>query len=413
MRTCSATRAPIQIRFPRWHDGQLAILAGDARFRVAACGRRFGKSYLAQFRLAEPALKGGRTAYFAPHYKLLTDTWREVVERIMPAITRASTSERRIETTLGGSMEFWTLEDPHAGRSRRYDRVIIDEAGLVPHLGETWEASIRPTLTDTCGEADFYGTPLGRNYFWQVYQRGADPLDTEWAAWQMPSSANPHLPPQELEAARTSMTDRRYRQEYLAEFLEDGGGVFRFVREAATASPLKAGEEGHQYAIGVDWGREHDATVFAVFDIGERRMVAIDRMTKVDYALQRTRLHALAAAFPKAAILAEANSMGTPVIEQLQREGLRVVPFTTSNTTKAQIVDALALALEQRSVTLLNDPVLIGELEAFDSEKLPSGTLRYSAPEGQHDDCVMATCLSFWQAAHGVRVTAPPLRRVS
>lgn len=403
MSVCAMRRASIQIRFPRWHDGQLAILAGDARFRVAACGRRFGKSFLAQFRLAEPALKGGRTAYFAPHYKLLTDTWREVCDRVMPAITRASTSERRIETTKGGSMEFWTLEDPHAGRSRRYDRVIVDEAGLVPHLGETWEASIRPTLTDTCGGADFYGTPWGRNYFWQIYQRGNDPLDGEWQAWQMPSSANPHLPPEEIEAARTSMTERRYRQEYLAEFLEDGGGVFRFVRDAATSEAVPgAGVPGHQYVIGCDWGRENDATVFTVFDVAERRMVALDRMLRTDYALQRARLHALASRFLGAAILAESNSIGAPVIEALNREGLRVIPFTTTAATKAQIVDCLALALEQRSVRLLPDPVLIGELEAYESERLPSGLIRFSAPEGQHDDCVIAACLAWWQIA-GVR----------
>ena len=80
-----------------------------------------------------------------------------------------------------------------------------------------------------------------------------------------------------------------------------------------------------------------------------------------------------------------------------------MTPFVTTNATKAQIVDALALSLEQRRVTLLNDAVLIGELEAFESERLASGMLRYAAPEGQHDDCVVATCLAHWQFAglHG------------
>lgn len=309
-----------------------------------------------------------------------------------------------MELITGGSIDFWTLGDKNAGRSRKYSHVVIDEAGLVPDLGMIWEAAIRPTLTDLCGTADFYGTPLGRNYFWQVYQRGLDPLDTEWQSWQMPSSANPHLPAGEIDDAKKTMTERRFRQEYLAEFLEDGGGVFRFVREAATSAPLAKAVAGHQYAIGCDWGRENDATVFSVWSITERRMVALDRMLRTDYALQRMRLHALASAFPGSVILAEVNSMGGPVVEQLQRDGLRVVPFVTTNATKAQIIDALALALEQRSVKLLNDPVLIGELEAYESERLPSGTIRFGAPEGQHDDCVIASALGYWQFAglHGV-----------
>lgn len=385
------------------HAGQDRILREARRFNVASCGRRWGKSVLAEVLMTETAgERGQRVGYFAPTYKLLAETWRDMDADLGPVLVERSLTERRMKTVTDGVVEMWTLEDMDAGRSRRYHRVIIDEAGLVPHLGDTWERAIRPTLADHAGDAWFLGTPKGRNFFWQVFNRGADPCLEDWASWQMPTHSNPWIKPSEIEAMRQSMTDRSFRQEVLAEFLEDGGGVFRFVHESATSEPLLSGVPGHQYAIAADWGRENDATVLACYDVSERRMVALDRMLRTDYALQRTRLHAMAAAFPGATILAEANSMGAPVIEQLQREGLRVIPFTTTNATKAQIVDALALALEQRSVRLLNDPVLIAELEAFESQRLPSGMLRYAAPEGQHDDCVMAACLGWWQVCGGM-----------
>ena len=68
--------------------------------------------------------------------------------------------------------------------------------------------------------------------------------------------------------------------------------------------------------------------------------------------------------------------------------------FTTTNATKAQIIQSLELAFEQKTIKLLNNSIQIAELMAFESEKLPSGLVRYGAPEGMHDDTVMALALA-------------------
>ena len=73
-----------------------------------------------------------------------------------------------------------------------------------------------------------------------------------------------------------------------------------------------------------------------------------------------------------------------------------VQPFTTTNASKQQAIDALALAFERQDITIIPDPVLIGELQAFEAKRLPSGMLRYQAPEGMHDDTVIALALA-WQ----------------
>jgi hypothetical protein len=90
--------------------------------------------------------------------------------------------------------------------------------------------------------------------------------------------------------------------------------------------------------------------------------------------------------------------MGEPLVEQLQRDGLPVQPFLTTNATKAAAIDALALAFERGDIRILNDPVLIGELQAYEMERLPSGMMRYNAPSGMHDDTVMSLALA-WQGA--------------
>ena len=108
-------------------------------------------------------------------------------------------------------------------------------------------------------------------------------------------------------------------------------------------------------------------------------------------------------------IVAEQNSMGGPNIEALQREGLPVYAFQTTNQSKQNIMVALQLAFERREVSIPDDPVLISELEAYEATRLPSGRWRYEAPAGMHDDTVIALALAL-EAANAM--TAGPAQGI-
>lgn len=192
-----------------------------------------------------------------------------------------------------------------------------------------------------------------------------------------------------------SMPERVFEQEILGVFHSDLGGVFRRVMDAATATAQDGAIGGHEYAFGVDWGRTSDFTCVIVLDVTHSEVVAIDRFNQIDYATQLGRLTALYERFQPRVIVAEANSMGQPLIEQLQRAGMPVVAFTTSNASKQIAVDALALAFERGALRILPDPVLVAELQAYEAERMSSGLLRYSAPAGMHDDTVMALMLAW------------------
>jgi hypothetical protein len=153
----------------------------------------------------------------------------------------------------------------------------------------------------------------------------------------------------------------------------------------------------------VDWGRFNDATVFSVMDATTNEMAYLDRMVETTFGLQLMRLQALHDRFHVGAWIIEANSMGSPQVEALQRAGLPVRPFTTTNATKAVIIEAWALAFERNEVRVLKDATVIAELKSFSSERLPSGLIRYSAPEGMHDDTVMASALAYAGMSHRMR----------
>jgi phage terminase large subunit-like protein len=389
----------LTVTLPRPHPAQARILRGQARFNVLSCGRRFGKTTLGVNRLVLKALPGQPVAWCSPSYRMLTEVWRDVRRAAAPVLTRVDSQQHRLELLGGGVIEMWSLDQPDVARGRKYAEVIIDEAAMVRHLEEAWNAVLRPTLVDYRGGAWFLSTPKGLNFFKRLYDRGADPGYPDWAAWQMPTLRNPYIPADEVEDSRRTLPERTFAQEFEAVFLEDEGAVFRNVRESATAVPQQGAVDGHRYAVGCDWGKLEDFSVMAVIDQTTKELVALDRSNRVDYALQVGRLEALCARFRPDAVYCEQNAMGEPIVEQLQRKSLPVYPFVTTNASKAAVIDGLALALERGELRLLPDDVLLNELLAYQAERLPSGLLRYAAPEGSHDDCVIALALAYYGAS--------------
>ncbi len=379
----------------RPHPGQALVHKDGARFKTLACGRRWGKTRLGVNECLDVAARGGRAWWVAPSYKMSEVGWRPLRQIAGKVGAEIRKVDRQVILPGGGEVSVRSADNPDSLRGEGLDFVVVDECAFVPELA--WTEALRPALSDRQGRAMFISTPKGRNWFWRLWQRGTDDTQDEWHSWQFPTSDNPYIAPTEIEAARRDLPERIYLQEYEAQFLEDAGGVFRRVADAATAT--EAGpEQGHEYAIGVDWGKSNDFTVLTVLDIAERRMVAMDRFNRIDYAVQRGRLGALADRYMPTVIMAESNSMGEPIIEQLQRDGLPVRGFNTTNATKAQIIEALGLAFERGDLAILADPVLIGELQAYEMTRLPSGMVRYSAPDGMHDDCVMSLALA-WLAS--------------
>jgi hypothetical protein len=230
--------------------------------------------------------------------------------------------------------------------------------------------------------------------------RGCNTAYPEWKSWRFPTTANPLIDPGEIVAARLLLPEHLYRQEYEAEFLADSGAVFRHVEKAATVEPGSEPEPGERYVFGVDWARDRDFSCIAVIATHSRRLVALDRFNEIGWSLQRGRLAALYEKWRPEAIWAEANSIGGPNIEALQVEGLPVIAFTTTSASKSPLIESLVLAIERGEIGLLRDPVLIGELQAFQLDRLPSGRYRYSAPPGEHDDCVISVALAWHGVTH-------------
>lgn len=361
--------------------------------KIVAMGRRWGKSYMAGVYALTSADHGGAVAWVAPTYKNSRPLWRFVERYTSGTDVDVSRSERVATFPSGGWLGVYSADNADGILGEAFDIVIVDEAARVKE--PVWTDVIQPTLADRAGHAVLISTPRGRNWFWREWMRGKTGAPG-YASFSAPTSDNPSPNIRKAaELARERVSDRTYRQEWLAEFIEDGGGVFRGVRAAATMQPQTDPAPGHTYVAGLDWAFSNDFTVLAIMDATDRALVRVERWNGVDYTLQRARIKGIAERWGLAAIVAEDNGMGRPNNEQLRRNNVRIRHFTTTNATKADIVEALSVAFEQGAIRIVPDEVMIGELEAFESERLPSGMIRYAAPEGMHDDTVMALALAW------------------
>jgi terminase large subunit-like protein len=363
-------------------------------------GRRWGKTEYGLHRLTRPALDGQPVAWFAPSYKYLAQVWRDFHRALKPVIARSNATEKRIELVTGGSIDFWSLQDGDAGRSRKYQRVVVDEAATVKGLEEAWNAAIRPTLTDLKGDADILSTPKGRDFFWKAWTWGQDPHEPEWASWQLPTISNPFIDPSEVEAARRKMPERLYQQEYLAIFLDSAGGVFRNV-----ANSIDRGRTGNRlvmdpglsYSQGIDLARIEDFTVNTVLS-SALQQVFTERFNQISWERQIASI-VNAAKSLRPTCYVDSTGVGDPIFERIINAGVDAIPYHLTNASKNALIDNLAMMLEQGRIRLQDVPEQEAELQAYAYELTPSRNVRMGAPEGMHDDHVIALALAAWGAS--------------
>lgn len=184
------------------------------------CHRRFGKTVLGVNHLEKGALtcerERGRFAYIAPTYRQAKAVAWDYVKhyaRPIPGVV-FNESELRVDFPNESQVRLFGADNPDALRGVYFDGVVLDEFGLMQ--GKVWSEVVRPALADRMGWALFIGTPNGRNAFWEMRDFAASNAD--WFLAEHKASETGIIPKEELEAARQSMTEDAYAQEFECSF---------------------------------------------------------------------------------------------------------------------------------------------------------------------------------------------------
>jgi hypothetical protein len=262
-----------------------------------------------------------------------------------------------------------------------------------------WDEVGAPMLLDNDGDAVFIGTPMRKNHFFHKYTQALGDMSGRWGAWSFTSHDNPYLSKAALQEITADMTEDSYKQEILAAFLDNEGIVFRNISACMNAPETTPDKHlGHHKIVGVDWGKQSDFTSISIGCLTCHQEIAKDRFNQIDYIFQRARLTELVTKWDVTSILAESNSIGEPVIEVLQREGLPIKGFETTASSKPPLIENLALVFERAEWQFLPDIIWTAELESYERKvSAVTGRSQYSAPEGVHDDTVISRALMCWE----------------
>jgi len=276
--------------------------------------------------------------------------------------------------------------------------VVLDECSTMKK--NVWPEIIRPMLADSQGWAIFISTPKGKNWLYDLYMLALNG-EKNWQSWHYPTSINSYIPQEEIDQMKKDMSERLFRQEVLAEFLEDEAGVFQGIRSCIVGA-LQPPIIGRFYVMGVDLAKTEDFSVLVVMDALTREVVAFERFSEIQWTEQKLRIQRLAHQYNNALVVIDATGIGDPIVEDLQNANISLYyegdkpGYKFTNDSKMRLIEQLALSIEQRLITFPNIEVLVEELRQFTYQINSGGKIIYSAPEGKHDDCVIALALANW-----------------
>jgi hypothetical protein len=154
----------IEVKLPLLHPDQVNAFWRPGRLRALRAGRRWGKTTFDTALAADFVAKGANVGWFAPNYKYLMESFRDLDEILSPILIESNKQGPLMQTRTDGRVDFWSMEDDRAGRGRKYHLIIVDEAAFTkPNSIDTWERSIRPTLVDYRGAALVSSNTNGMN----------------------------------------------------------------------------------------------------------------------------------------------------------------------------------------------------------------------------------------------------------
>lgn len=388
----------------RPHAHQRAIhLAWETPRRVVVATRQGGKTVAGAHEIGEWGMSApARWPQDTQHqfwwltrtYKTKPKAWRELTTNVPPQII-SSKSDQKSEIILknGAQISVRSADGKDSLVSERLHGVVLDEFTLYPP--EVWYQLVNPMLATTGGPALFLGSARGKNWGYEIFQNQLKGVPG-WKSFSWDIYQVPYVSPTWIADTKRDTPERIWQQEYLAQFLTDGGEVFRNVDGAVAP----AAQPDDYTIISVDVARTHDWTaIFAFNSKGE--WVASRRVGHLDWSVQRVAIIELYKRVNAKKAVIDISGLqldGEAIAYDLRREGLLVEPFRITGETKRYLIENLMWRFDMGAITI---PMEAAEefhaFEVISSEK--TGNDKYSAPEGKHDDWVMSAALGM----HGLR----------
>lgn len=390
---------------------QIDYLKSKKRFAILVWHRRARKTRTAlnkQVMRIFQRKEQGVCYYVLPTYRQAKQVVFDALinDHVPPELYhKKNDSELAIYYKNGVIQRFIGAEDYDKHRGTNPFDVVFDEFSEQPE--EIWTAIFQPVLMENGGTATFVFTPKGKNHSWKLVQLAKDNT-TDWFSSIKNVKDTSVFSEEELMEIRRNTPQSLYEQEYMCSFVEGAGQFFRRVRQNLYPIDKILSTYG-DFQIGVDLAKYQDWTVITPFNLNTFLVYPQERFNQVDWNLQKARIEASARRFNDALIWPDSTGVGDPIVEDLRSRGLRIggedrEGFKFNETSRANLLNNLAILLEQDKIKIPEDEGLIAELESFRYEMTERGKTKVTVPSGMTDDRVMSLAL----AVHGVTTPVRP-----
>lgn len=387
----------LQIDYRPWANrergvGQAYVHVSEAKFRVVMAGRQSGKTMVGIAEICWDAMAhGGHIDWWiAPNYKVKPRAWRGLLDFLPAKIIQKKNETESYVTLINGS-QIWvkSADAPDSLVSEGLDFAVCDEAGQ--WKDSAWFQGVSPMFAARPdARAVLIGTPRGKNWFHRLWLKGQSG-EPDYASFHWKSEDSPYVSKDFLDEQFRNIPRETYLQEYEADPLDNAQAVFRDVRQRVRMSRV---DPDQMSVIGVDLARKLDFSAMVGMNAA-RQVFFIDRFQD-EWSEQKRKIVSKAFSL-NARVVMDATGVGDVLVGEIRNSGIAVEGFILSNQSKQQLVDNLRVAFQQGTITIPNDTHLIEELEAYEYQyDEDTRRYKYSAPDGMHDDLVIALALACW-----------------
>ena len=394
------------------HKGQQKFHNSTARFRLMTCGRRWGKSLSASREAMKAMVKKPNQLGWvvAPSYELADKVFREIFWAFhtkLPWMVKNSSQSKGnmfIELHNGSKVLGKSADNPVSLIGEGLDFLIIDEASKIK--SDVWWEALRPTIADKKGWVVFISTPTGKNWFYELYILG---LETEknptYESWHFTSYSNPYLDKEEIEEARAKTPKDKFRQEWLAEFLESADSFFSYdlIKSCVDETIVmidKRYHPKHKYYLGVDCARMgEDESVLMVLEqqayTNKLQIVYIEVWETNTIPQLSGRVRHLNGQFRFEKMFIDMAGLGSGVFDNLNlvMPG-RVIGCKFTVKEKQDIYSNLKVLMEDGKIKYPANRKLLEQMRDLRYETMPNGDIKIHHSEYGYDDYPDALALA-------------------
>jgi hypothetical protein len=320
----------------------------------------------------------------------------------------------------GSTCVFKSADSPDSIVSRGYNLIIIDEAAMIEE--RVFTQQIMGTARKKGIRIFIITSPRGkRHWTYRYFLKGQDAKDTNYLSFQQPWHKNPYFS-DILKRLMKDLPEWIRRQEYEAEFLDDGDSLFKNLPAVLTGEeltfesnqqmwsrPLEETKvrdtsgaqvtlraDHRRFVVALDLAKSIDFTVLIVMDIDTGEIVYYRRLNKTDYRDVIKIAVEVCHFWNNAELIFDATGVGAGISDFLNNYDVVAHPYIFTNDSKAELINRLALAIEYQEITIPNIVTVRNEMEAFTYSITRTGKMSYGAPAGFHDDIVIAIALANW-----------------